>query len=199
MAVYDNTHSRVVAWLKIILPLSALGVLSTLFLVSRQIAPEASLPYSEVDVKELAREQRLSQPHYSGMTKDGAALTVTAEAARPDLTNPKRATGEVITALLDAPDGEKTRLTADRGEVDTGANSLILEGSVDIVSSSGMRLKSDRLNAALDQSMVESPGPVEGEAPMGHITADSMLMTGTGESHVVVFKGNVRLIYQPGH
>ena len=38
-----DTHTRVVGWLKVALPLAALAILSTLFLVARRIDPEAAL------------------------------------------------------------------------------------------------------------------------------------------------------------
>ena len=37
MAIPDNLHSRMVFWLKILLPILALAILSTLFLFSRRI------------------------------------------------------------------------------------------------------------------------------------------------------------------
>lgn len=197
MAAYDNAHSRLVAWLKILLPLAALVLLSTLFLVSRRIVPEMSLPYSDVDVAELAREQRLSAPRYSGMTSDGSTLSVTADSALPDPENPNRATATTLVARLDAPDGARTDLTAADGEIDTAKNEMTLHGNVDIRGSSGLHLTTDLLHTAMDDNRIEAPGPVQGDAPMGRISADSMVMTGENGSYVVVFKGSVKLIYEP--
>jgi lipopolysaccharide export system protein LptC len=89
-----DRHSRVVGWLKVALPLAALAILSTLFLLSDRIDPEDALPYAEVDVEELAREPRMTAPTYAGMTTDGAALSLTAVEARPSAgTNPATAAG----------------------------------------------------------------------------------------------------------
>ena len=78
-----DRHTRVVGWLKVMLPLTALAILSTLFLVARRIDPEAALPYAEVDVEDLAREPRMTAPTYAGTTEDGASVTLTADEARP--------------------------------------------------------------------------------------------------------------------
>ncbi|MGB4909398.1 MAG: hypothetical protein WBP15_12770, partial [Tabrizicola sp.] len=83
MARVDR-HTRLVGWLKVALPLTALAILSTLFLVARRIDPEAALPYAEVDVEDLAREPRMTAPTYAGTTEDGAALTLSADEARPE-------------------------------------------------------------------------------------------------------------------
>ena len=40
MTMYDNSYSRFVALTKVILPIIALGILSTLFLFSRDIDPD---------------------------------------------------------------------------------------------------------------------------------------------------------------
>ena len=72
-----DSHSRLVGWLKVALPLTALALLSTLFLVARKIDPEAALPYAEVDVAERIREPRMTAPTYAGVTEDGATLTIT--------------------------------------------------------------------------------------------------------------------------
>nr|WP_232014486.1 hypothetical protein [Cereibacter sphaeroides] len=79
----DNLHSRLVSWLKVVLPLAALAILSTLFLVARTINPDDAIPYADVDVADRVREPRITAPTWAGITSDGAALSVEAAAARP--------------------------------------------------------------------------------------------------------------------
>ena len=69
--------------MKVALPLTALAILSTLFLIARKIDPDAALPYAEVDIADRLREPRMTAPAFSGVTRDGAAITVTAAEARP--------------------------------------------------------------------------------------------------------------------
>ena len=57
-----DRHTRVVGWLKLALPLAALVILSTLFLVADRIDPEDALPYAKVDVEGLARAPRMTAP-----------------------------------------------------------------------------------------------------------------------------------------
>ena len=79
-----DTHSRVVAWLKIALPLAALAVLATLFLLADRIDPDDALPYAEVDVEDRARTPRMTAPTYAGVTSDGARTELTAASAQID-------------------------------------------------------------------------------------------------------------------
>ena len=103
-------HSRLVGWLKVALPLLALAILSTLFLVARTIDPEAAIPYAEVDIAERIREPRMTAPAYAGVTKDGATLTLTADEARPEAEGDGSAVK--VHAQLATPDGARTALTA---------------------------------------------------------------------------------------
>jgi lipopolysaccharide export system protein LptC len=70
MRHFDNTHSRMVAWAKIVLPLFALVLLSVLFLFSGKADLTDALPYAQADIDELAREQRLGAPEFAGLTRD---------------------------------------------------------------------------------------------------------------------------------
>jgi hypothetical protein len=71
----DNLHSALVAWLKILLPLAALAVLSTLFMVSRSVDPADAIPYAQVDIEDRLRDPRLTDAIFAGMTQDGTAVS----------------------------------------------------------------------------------------------------------------------------
>jgi lipopolysaccharide export system protein LptC len=193
-----DTHSRIVFWLKILLPLAALAVLSTLFLYSRNIGGDGLLPFSDVDVEELARDQRLTSPQFEGITSDGGALAVQAEVARPD-PNGGGGTANGIAATYTLGT-DTASVSAEKGHLNTAAFEMRLEGGVRIETSSGYRISAEILTGRLDRTEVISPGPVTVEAPFGQITAGSMTLigeAGTHAGHVLVFKNGVRLVYDP--
>lgn len=199
MAVLDNTHSRVVFWLKILLPLAALALLSTLFLFSRRIDTEMALPYAEVDVEELARSQRLTTPEYAGVTRDGTSVTVHAAVARPD-TEGGAATVEAVSATYETPEGLRIALDAQEGRLDDAAGRLILAGDVAIVTSSGFRLTAAHLDGALDRTELLSDGAIRGEAPFGAIDAGALRIRHEDAGiagYVMVFSRGVKLVYHP--
>jgi lipopolysaccharide export system protein LptC len=195
-----DRHSRVVGWLKVALPLAALAILSTLFLLSDRIDPEDALPYAEVDVEELAREPRMTAPTYAGMTTDGAALSLTAVEARPSAgTAPSTAAG--LRLELATPDGGKTELLAATAVMDEVARRLVLSGGVTVTTSTGYRLEMAEVEAKLDRSGLESRSPVTATGPAGDLRADRMVLSQdiqTPGAYLLVFKGGVRLVYQPG-
>lgn len=199
MARVDR-HTRLVGWLKVILPLTALAILSTLFLVARRVDPEAALPYAEVDVEDLAREPRMTAPTYAGTTEDGAALTLSASEARPAADGtPAKAAG--LRLELATPDGGQTELLAAEAVMDDASRQVLLSGGVVLTTSSGYRLETAEVTAKLDRTGLESRSPVLATGPAGKIRAESMVLSQdnrTPGAYVLVFKGDVRLVYQPG-
>ena len=199
MAQADR-HTRVVGWLKVALPLMALAILSTLFLVARRVDPEAALPYAEVDVEDLAREPRMTAPTYAGTTEDGASVTLSADEARP-AADGAPAKAAALRLDLATPDGGRTELVAAQAQMDDTAQQLVLSGGVTVTTSTGYRLETAEIAAKLDRTGLESRSPVMATGPAGKISADGMVLrqdNRTPGSYVLVFKGGVRLVYQPG-
>jgi lipopolysaccharide export system protein LptC len=195
-----DTHSRVVAWLKVALPLAGLAILSTLFLLADRIDPDAALPYAEVDVEERARAPRMTAPTYAGTTSDGAALTLTATEARP-ASEATKAVAQGLALTLATPDGGRTEMTAATAVVDDQTRRLYLSGGVVLTTSTGYNVTTDGITANLDRSAVESTGPVIATGPAGDIVANIVTLSQDSETagtYLLVFKGAVRLIYQPG-
>ena len=195
-----DRHTRLVGWLKVALPLTALAILSTLFLLARRIDPEAALPYAEVDVEDLAREPRMTAPTYAGTTEDGSALTLSADEARPAAEG-SAAQAARLRLELATPDGGRTELVAAEARMDDTTRQVVLSGGVTLTTSTGYRLETAEVAAKLDRTGLESRAPVKATGPAGEITAAGMVLSQdnrTPGAYVLVFKGGVRLVYQPG-
>ncbi|MEY8881507.1 LPS export ABC transporter periplasmic protein LptC [Donghicola sp. XS_ASV15] len=190
-----NTYSVIVSWAKIILPMVALGLLSTVFLFSRQIDPEAAIPFADIDLEERLREQRLSKPNYATTTEDGSALTIVAESAAPVLDG-DGGTAENIVARLKRTDGTTIDMSSDSGRIE-GTKTLTLTGNVAIDTSDGYKLRSDEMISAMNRTDITSPGPITGTGPFGDLQAGRMHLTvpENQDGILAVFEDGVRLIY----
>ncbi|RVV97856.1 LPS export ABC transporter periplasmic protein LptC [Mesobaculum littorinae] len=169
MARYDNGYSRAVALAKVVLPLAALVILSTLFLVSQRIDPDQAVPYSTAEVDEILREQRVERPRYSGVARDGAAIAVAAQSARP-MSESQDLTADGLTARIDTPDGGWVKLAAGEGRIAQDQTSVRMEGAVRIQSATGLDVTTDALTADLGTATFVTDGPIEAQSPMGRIT-----------------------------
>lgn len=197
MAAYDNSYSRFVAWTKILLPLAALGLLSTLFLFSRNTDPTGTIPFSKVNVEEIAREQRLSSPRFAGVTQDGSSIEVSARVARPDPDFPQRMTGDDLNALIELPTKATIRITAPTGELDAGEGQITISGGVHVTTSSGYQMTSEDLIALLETTSLSTTGLVNADGPLGTLEAGRMELALIDDQYLLVFKDRVKLIYEP--
>ena len=192
--------SRLVALLKVVLPLMALAALSTLFLLSDRIDPETALPFAEVDVEDRLREPRMTAPTYAGVTEDGSSIEVTAAEARPAQDGVKGQSALDVTGILTTPDGVVTNLVSDAAELPLDQSEVVFTGNVVLDHETGYRVRTEEMTANLQRTDVRSDVPVVADGPIGQITADTMRLTqdGAGEGgYLLVFNGNVKLIYQP--
>ncbi|MGZ9809104.1 hypothetical protein ACXN5S_01445 [Pseudoroseicyclus sp. H15] len=187
----DNLYSVFVSWSKVLLPLIALGLLSTLFLFTRR-EPAGEVPFAEVEA--IAREQRLASPSYAGVARDGSAIAIAAEEIRPDgeerflIVRPK--------GQLDAADGTGLSITAEGGLLDVPAQQAELTGLARLITTNGYAMETDGVRADLASGRVESLGPLAVRAPFGELEA-AHFSYGGADAGKLVFSGGVRLVYRP--
>jgi lipopolysaccharide export system protein LptC len=191
-------HTRLVGWLKVLLPLAALAILSTLFLVARTVDPMDAVPYAEVDVADRVREPKMTAPEFAGTTADGAALALTARDVRPG--DGRAVDARAVEARLDTPDGGSVRMQAAGVAIDPTGARLTLSGGVTMTTSTGYRIAADGIVAATDRTGLSSTGPVEADGPVGRVTAGEMVLTADPDHagvYLLVFKTGVKLLYRP--
>ncbi|MDA5093043.1 hypothetical protein O2N63_02990 [Aliiroseovarius sp. KMU-50] len=199
MPTFNNSYSRMVAWLKVILPLVALGLLSTMFLISKSIDPTKSLTYAQVDLDAVMREQKISGPSFSSVTKDGAAITFSAESARPE-EGKNRYSANGMVARIETPDGAVVDINAQDAMIDGSASQIDLTGGVTLVTSTKYTIHTPGLTTSMDATNIASYGPVTARGPLGEISAGQARISqqsGNSGTYLLVFKGGVKLVYDP--
>jgi len=198
MALPDNTYSRVVTLLKIVFPLLALAGLSSLFLVARPIDPAQSIPYADVDIDQLTREQRIGGPEFSGVAANGAAYTLTAARAWPDPTEPGSLAGEDFAAAIDLPSGMGIDVTSGGAVLHNATQTAGLLDGVLIETTDGYRLEAQDLSFAFSDMRVQSDTPIVATGPGLSLEAGTFALTGDGTRdapYLLVFKKGVKLLY----
>ncbi|WP_380056107.1 LPS export ABC transporter periplasmic protein LptC [Falsihalocynthiibacter sp. SS001] len=198
MFSHDNTYSRFISWAKIILPLLALAILSTVFLLARPVDPTKAIPFAKVDVEEMARERGITSPNYSGITRDGAAISVSAASAKPD---PYGVSGVLTTegfnAQMEFPEGATVEISSTNGKLDSNAQRAQLEGQVLVTSSTGYVIRTERVDASLADARFTSDVPISAAGPIGKLNAGAMELTQHNQNYLLVFKNGVKLVYDP--
>ena len=194
-----DRYSRFVGWLKVVLPLLALGILSTLFLISRAVDQPSVVPFADSEVQERVTNQQVTGPYFLGTTVDGDQIAFIAETmTTPDgRTGSNRATDVDVT--VDTVSGTKINVTAHQADVNLGEDISHLTGDVVVTTSQGYVLNSELLSIRMSRLEMVSPGEVTATMPMGTLDAGAMrLFTPGGETgNHLLFTGGVKLLYQP--
>jgi lipopolysaccharide export system protein LptC len=190
-------RSRLIDVLRILLPVLAL-ILVGLVVVWPQIMPGPagiSVPTfvpGEGDEPDLLR---MDSPRYVGQTSRNRPYEVTAQSASLD---------PLVASIvhLDRPaadialgeDGD-VRVMALSGTYDRDTEKLVLDGGIEVVTSSGYRFVTPSARVSLAQGRVQGWQPIEGAGPTGRLWADRFEITEAGD--VLRFNGRVKVTMLP--
>lgn len=202
--IRDIWRPRLIRLLRVVLPLGALVLLSTVFLVSRSVDPGRAVELAGIDVAELTREPRIGQAQFATVMDDATELVILARSVR---STTDLAAGGPIGLQLQDPDGE-IRFNAGRSavfsardaEIDQARDQLVMRDQVRLETSDGYELLMPELIAALSHANMIGLGGIRGQGPLGTLEADMVtLSSAQGETggYRLAFTGNVRLIYLP--
>ena len=192
----NDAYSQFVSWAKVVLPLSAIVLLSTLFLIARNVGDTSQIPYA--DIEEIARQPRLSAPKMVGMSETGGTYTNEADVARQDPDTDNGLIAEAIVVNMTTIDGIQTTVSAGIGKLDSNAKVVTLDNLARVTTSDGYLMETRGLVTSLTDGSLETTDPLEVRAPYGSLTAGRLTITpDSDQPQLIVFNNGVRLIYQP--
>lgn len=193
-----DSHSRAVAYLKVLMPLAALALMSTLFLISRGTDTEAVIPFAQKDIEERMKGQQVTAPFFSGTTAGGDEIMIAAALARPGGQDAPAVASEMSGNFRLASGGRIT-LVSQTGSIHPGQATAQFTGGVTITSTDGMVVETETLDTALSGLEATSPGPVKASGALGQLTAGNMAITSKTQGGPVhmLFKNGVKLLYDP--
>ncbi|MBA4490900.1 hypothetical protein [Paracoccus sp. S1E-3] len=187
-------RSRLIVWLRVLLPLAALAILSTLFLLGRTLNPDDALPYAEVDAADMIRDPRMTRPEFAGVSEGGAEVTLTAD--RASTTQGPDSAAQALRLTWRAPDGLAADLSAPTAQME--GQQIRLSGGVRVTTSDGWAMTVPQVETDLGADRLLGTGGLTGFAPLGRLDAERMEMTRSPNGdHLLNLTGDVRLVYQP--
>jgi lipopolysaccharide export system protein LptC len=192
-----DPYSRRIYILKVALPLIALLILSTLFLTSGRLHTGGEIPFAAEEIAERIRDERVTEPFFSGVTSQGHRVTLSAEqlVSNGDEGN----VTQEIALRINLADETELALVADKGEVDILNDVARLSGNVLIDSSIGYRIYAQNIEARLLNLDITAPLGIQALGPMGHITAGHLRVRhmNSKEGVQILFSGGVQVLYTP--
>ncbi len=200
MATGPGLYSRVVAVLKVGLPLVAVALLAGLFLGNGEDRIGDGVVFSPGDVKALGEGLRISNPTFTGTTRGDDRFRFTADLVVPDAAPPERAAITRPAGTVDMKNGPTVTVAAAQGDLDVPTQRLDLSGKVRIETSDGYRIDSDTATIDLRSGAFVAGDAVTSRGPLGTITSQSLHVApaaADGDARRFSFAGGVRLVYDP--
>lgn len=194
-----DRHTRLVAWAKITLPIVALAMLSTLFLLSKSVDPIATIPFSESDLADRTQSQQISQPEVFGVTPRGDLISLRAALARQSAKDSALMEAHEVSAKIKLTSGQTVDISAVKALHSSAENIVTLSGSVLAQTSTGYTFRANELAMSLFDLRADSIGVVTGEGPGFTVAAGQMTLEipeGESDAHILL-KNGVKLVYTP--
>lgn len=190
-------YSRLIAWLKILLPLGALILLSTIFLYSRGPDPISTIPVLSGG-GDPSKTEQIGSPFYAGTTENGQGLTLAARQARMLDSDGAGVVADDLRAVIDVRDGNRITIDARTGRMQEG-DMLLLRDGVTLESSSGYTVTTNGLNAEIDRVAIESTEAVDATGPGLTLSAGKLRVEESSDTNDIqlLFTDGVKLIYTP--
>ena len=155
---FDDGYSALVAWLKTLLPIAALGLLSTIFLFSGKVDVTQSLPYAEHNVAEIIREQRITQPYFTHIASNGTEITLSAAYASPQFENADILEIIDLFVVLRSTSDRTVQVTAGQGALDSATQTAQISKNVHIAALPDFWVTTEALDMNLKQGVASAIG-----------------------------------------
>ena len=194
---FDDGYSALVAWLKTLLPIVALGLLSTIFLFSGKVDVTQSLPYAEHNIAEIIREQRITQPYFTGIASNGTEIALSAAYASPQVENAHILEITDLSVVLRSTSDRMVQVTAGQGALDSARQTAQISTDVHIAALPDFWVTTEALDMNFNQGFISAKGGFQGVTALGAITAGEMHLQMTADDQQIVFLNDVRLVYSP--
>ncbi len=203
MTEVKDTYSQFVRFTKIGLPILAALLMIGVFVFTKANPIRDGIIIADSKLAELAIGQKITNPHYSGVTKSGDAFSISAESALPNPPKPDLIDLVAPSTTIGFSDGLEVQTDANTGQLNLETQEATLSGAVSLKTSNNYDANAEKIILNFYTGNATSPGPVKANGPVGNITAGSMDLTQdlhkspSSEGPILRFGNGVKLIYYP--
>jgi lipopolysaccharide export system protein LptC len=105
MDAHNHHYSYIVILTKVILILVALGLLSSIFILSTTVESKTSVPTSHLDLRQRVQEKGVLNPHFAGVSKNEYEINLRATYAHPINGEMQKFKAQNVNADIKTPSG----------------------------------------------------------------------------------------------
>lgn len=198
-----DSYSNFIRAAKFALPVLAIFMFASVFVFTKSNALRDGLIIPDKKLAQLAVGQKITNPHYSGVTRSGDAFSISAEAALPNAPKPDQIDLIAPSATLNFANGFEVRAHSETGRLQLDTQEATLSGTVALTTSDNYSAKAEKFIMDFYTGNASSPNSVQVTGPMGHISAGNMELTqnlheeGFSGKAILRFGNGVKLVYYP--
>lgn len=185
-------HSARVRRLRLWLPI--LGGVVALAVVGWVVWTQVSANFGLANVLFTRDGVTMVDPHISGRSQ-GRAYEMVAKRGVQSFDNAKKVRFEEVSGRVEMQDRRWIKLTAPIGIFDGTAQTLRLEGGVDVVTSDGYRITTPTVDMALDKGDMQTNDRIEVDTGSETLSAATAQILDNGKQ--MLFTGGVRMSLTP--
>lgn len=199
----QDSYSRAVRFIKIGFPLLAALLLIGVFVFTKTNPIRDGIIIPDRKLAELAIGQKITNPHYSGVTKSGDAFSISAESALPNAPKPDQIDLIKPSTTISFSDGLEVQASSEEGRLNLDAQMATLTGNVLMETSDNYKANTMKFIMNFYTGNANSPSAVQANGPMGQISAGNMNIVQnlhkniSGNKTILSFGNGVKLIYYP--
>ena len=189
-AASGSSHDRLIAILRLILPIAILALVILLALAPLTVGRDISFVLSK-DSVELARERmRVTSATYRGEDSKGQPFELSAGSAVQVSSRDPVVRLQSLAAKIQLQDGP-ARIDAGQGRYDMDSEKVAIDGKVLFRAADGYNIETRDVGIDLKTRQVASQGRVDGRMNMGIFSGDRF--TADLNTRIVVLEGRARL------
>jgi lipopolysaccharide export system protein LptC len=190
-------RSKLVDSLRILLPVVALALVGLVMAWPQimQNTGSISVPVFWAGDSDQPDVLSMASPRYAGHTKRDQPFHVTARSASLDPLQANMVHLDRPTADIALGKDGDLHMSALTGTYDRDTDKLLLDGGIEVVTSSGYRFATPSARVHLAQGRVDGLQPIEGDGPSGKLSADRFEIKDAGD--ILRFEGRVKVTVLP--
>lgn len=187
-------RSQMLRVLKIFLPLLAVAILSSLFLFSRGITIDGTLPFANFDLADRLREPKMTEVRLATTTQKGSLVDLSADAVVPKTASQTLARNAKGT--ITPTQGDATTFTAPQVLYNEQTARANLSGGVHVITGA-YTMVTEAMDVDLAAGRLQSRSQVNAQGPLGTLQAGGMIVQENEGSLYLYFNSGVQLVYLP--
>lgn len=188
-------HSRAVRFLRIVLPVVAVGVIAAYFISSSLSVTVGDVEASISGVEVSDGALRMTNPTLKGVDKENGDYVISAAYADQKVANPDLIDLHEIQAEVKGRDESWSRVNALTGTFDSKKEQLVMKEKIRVQTSSGITGQLTVAQIDMAKQILHSPAPVVFQ--MDKSTIRSKTLTFRSAAKELEFAGNVRVHLVP--